>query len=130
MDFQSRILRSAGLGEHTYLPAGLHASPPKVDMKSAREEAELVMFTVVQGLLDATGVKPQQIGILIVNCSLFNPTPSLSSMIVNKFKMRSDIQSYNLAGMGCSASVIAVDLAREMLQVSETIDLFEHRPFS
>lgn len=58
-----------------------------------------------------------QIDILVVNCSLFNPTPSLSAMIVNHFKMRSNIVSYNLGGMGCSAGVIAVGLAREQLQV-------------
>lgn len=58
-----------------------------------------------------------QIDILVVNCSLFNPTPSLSAMIVNHFKMRSNIVSYNLGGMGCSAGVIAVGLAKEQLQV-------------
>lgn len=59
-----------------------------------------------------------QIDILVVNCSLFNPTPSLSAMIINHFKMRSNIVSYNLAGMGCSAGVIAVNLAKELLQVA------------
>ena len=58
-----------------------------------------------------------QIDILIVNCSLFNPTPSLSAMIVNHFKMKSSIVSYNLSGMGCSAGVISLSLARELLQV-------------
>ena len=58
-----------------------------------------------------------QIDILVVNCSLFNPTPSLSAMIINHFKMRSNIVSYNLAGMGCSAGVIAINLAKELLQV-------------
>ena len=58
-----------------------------------------------------------QIDILVVNCSLFNPTPSLSAMIINHFKMRSNIVSYNLAGMGCSAGVIAINLAKEQLQV-------------
>lgn len=58
-----------------------------------------------------------QIDILVVNCSLFNPTPSLSAMIINHFKMRSNIVSYNLGGMGCSAGVIAISLAKELLQV-------------
>lgn len=58
-----------------------------------------------------------QVDILIVNCSLFNPTPSLAAMIVNHFKMKSNIVSYNLSGMGCSAGVIAVSLAKELLQV-------------
>ena len=55
--------------------------------------------------------------ILIVNCSLFNPTPSLSAMIINHFKFKSNIVSYNLSGMGCSAGVISISLARELLQV-------------
>ena len=54
-------------------------------------------------LLSPTGIKAKQIGVLVVNCSLFNPTPSLSAMIINKFKMRSNIISYNLSGMGCSS---------------------------
>lgn len=58
-----------------------------------------------------------QIGILVVNCSLFNPTPSLSAMIINHFKLRSNIVSYNLSGMGCSAGIIAIDCARQMLQL-------------
>ena len=58
-----------------------------------------------------------QVDILIVNCSLFNPTPSLSAMLVNHFKMKSNIVSYNLSGMGCSAGVIAISLAKELLQV-------------
>lgn len=58
-----------------------------------------------------------QVDILIVNCSLFNPTPSLSAMIVNHFKMKSSVVSYNLSGMGCSAGVISISLAKELLQV-------------
>jgi len=37
-------------------------------------------------------------------------------MIVNKYKMRQDIQSYNLGGMGCSAGVISIHLAKDLLQ--------------
>lgn len=39
-------------------------------------------------------------------------------MIVNMFRMRSDIQSFNLGGMGCSAGLIAIDLAKDLLRVS------------
>lgn len=55
--------------------------------------------------------------ILITNCSIFCPTPSLASMLINKFKFRRDIQSYNLGGMGCSIGVVAIGLVRDMLQV-------------
>ena len=59
-----------------------------------------------------------QIDILIVVCSCFAPTPSLASMVVNHFKMRTDVLSHNLAGMGCSSGVIAIDMARHYLQVT------------
>ena len=32
-----------------------------------------------------------QIDILVTNCSIFCPTPSLSAMLINRFKMNSDI---------------------------------------
>lgn len=115
--FQKRILERSGLGEETYLPSALHRLPAQPSMAAAREEAEEVMFGALQTLFSNTGIKPKDIAILIVNCSLFNPTPSLSAMVVNKFKLRGNIRSYNLGGMGCSAGVIAVDLAQELLQV-------------
>jgi 3-ketoacyl-CoA synthase len=37
-------------------------------------------------------------------------------MICNKFRFKEDIRSYNLGGMGCSANVISVDLAKQLLQ--------------
>ena len=43
-------------------------------------------------------------------------------MIINHFKMRPDILSYNLGGMGCSAGVISIGLAEKMLQVG-TLDI-------
>lgn len=44
--------------------------------------------------------------------SLFSPTPSLCSMVSHKFGMRSDARTFNLSGMGCSAGVISLDLAK------------------
>merc|ERR1712232_913833 len=41
---------------------------------------------------------------------------SLCAMICNKFGFREDIRSYNLGGMGCSANVISIDLAKQLLQ--------------
>ena len=67
-------------------------------------------------VLRKTGVKPEQVDILITNCSIFCPTPSLASMLINKFKLRKDVQAYNLGGMGCSIGVVAIGLVRDMLQ--------------
>ena len=49
-------------------------------------------------------------------CSIFNPSPSLSAMLVNHFKMKSSVITYNISGMGCSAGLIAIGLVRELLQ--------------
>ncbi|MTV28279.1 hypothetical protein FTX61_23235, partial [Nitriliruptoraceae bacterium ZYF776] len=117
VEFQMRILERSGLGEETSLPPAIHYIPPKPNMEAARGEAELVIFSAIDSLFAKTCLKPKDIDILIVNCSLFSPTPSLSAMVVNKYKLRSNIKSYNLSGMGCSAGLISIDLARDLLQV-------------
>ncbi|XP_022977495.1 3-ketoacyl-CoA synthase 6 [Cucurbita maxima] len=117
VEFQMRILERSGLGEETCLPPAIHYIPPKPTMEAARGEAELVIFSAMDALFQKTGMKPKDIDILIVNCSLFSPTPSLSAMVINKYKLRSNIKSFNLSGMGCSAGLISIDLARDLLQV-------------
>ncbi|KAA0049314.1 3-ketoacyl-CoA synthase 20-like [Cucumis melo var. makuwa] len=120
LGFQKKILERSGLGEKTYLPEAVMRVPPNPCMAEARKEAEAVMFGAIDELLEKTGVKAKDIGILVVNCSLFNPTPSLSAMIVNHYKLRGNILSYNLGGMGCSAGLISIDLAKQLLQVSSS----------
>ncbi|KAM7488338.1 hypothetical protein LguiB_025822 [Lonicera macranthoides] len=115
--FQKKILERSGLGQKTYFPEALLRIPPNPCMAEARKEAEMVMFGAIDELLEKTGVKAKDIGILVVNCSLFNPTPSLSAMVVNHYKLRGNILSYNLGGMGCSAGLISIDLAKQLLQV-------------
>lgn len=117
LEFQRKIIERSGLGESTYLPPAVLRVPPNPCMAEARKEAEVVMFGALDQLFKNTSLKPKDIGILIVNCSLFNPTPSLSAMIVNHYKLRGNIKSFNLGGMGCSAGVIGIDLAKDLLQV-------------
>lgn len=117
--FQKKISHRSGLGDETYLPKGITSIPPNLNMKEARAEAEAVMFGALDSLFSKTQIKPEEIGILIVNCSLFNPTPSLSSMIVNHYKLKTDIKSYNLGGMGCSAGLISIDLAKQLLKANQ-----------
>ncbi|CAN6293911.1 unnamed protein product [Urochloa humidicola] len=119
LEFQTKITRRSGLGDRTYLPPGIQARPPRLSMAEARAEAEAVMFGCLDALFASTGVDPRRdVRVLVVNCSLFNPTPSLASMVVHRYRMREDVKSFNLGGMGCSAGLIAVDLARDMLQAN------------
>lgn len=115
--FQKKILERSGLGQSTYFPEAVLNVPPNPCMAEARKEAEMVMFGAIDQLLAKTGVKAKDIGVLVVNCSLFNPTPSLSAMVVNHYKLRGNVVSYNLGGMGCSAGLISIDLAKQLLQV-------------
>ncbi|CAJ1933512.1 unnamed protein product [Sphenostylis stenocarpa] len=139
LDFQSKILERSGLGEETYLPQSLHCIPSKSSIDAARDEVEQVVFGALDNLFANTKVNPKDINIVIVNCSLFNPAPSITAMIVNrnqikkyqegimsgtgvsakfiKYKMGNDVRSFNLGGMGCSASILAIDLAKDLLQL-------------
>ncbi|KAL9304966.1 3-ketoacyl-CoA synthase 2 [Arabidopsis thaliana] len=129
--FQQKILERSGLGQKTYFPEALLRVPPNPCMSEARKEAETVMFGAIDAVLEKTGVNPKDIGILVVNCSLFNPTPSLSAMIVNKYKLRGNVLSYNLGGMGCSAGLISIDLAKQLLQVIiYSMNLVHHYNFT
>ncbi|KAH9534347.1 hypothetical protein CY35_17G001300 [Sphagnum magellanicum] len=63
-------------------------------------------------------VKPEDVGILVVTCSLFCPVPSLASRVVNRYKLREDIEAYSLGGMGCSTGVLSISLCRDLLKVN------------
>jgi 3-ketoacyl-CoA synthase len=83
-------------------------------MEKARLEFDLVVMTSIEEVLKKTGVKPKEIGVVVVNCSLFTPTPSLSAVIMNRFKMGNNVINYNLGGMGCSGEAGA-KLERKVL---------------
>ena len=117
VDFQMRILERSGLEEETCLPPAIHYISPRPTMAAAREEAQEIIFSAMDSLLNKTGLEAKDIDILIVNCSIFSPTPSLSAMVINNYKLRSNIKSFSLSGMGCSAGLISIELERDLLQV-------------
>ena len=117
MSFQKRMMERSGLGEATHFPASLMSIPVDMCLRTAREESEAVVFGVVDELLAKTGVPAEEIGVVIVNSSLYSPTPSFVSLVVNRYRLRDDVVSHNLSGMGCSAGIIAIDLAKHLLQV-------------
>lgn len=118
LEFQCKILKRSGIGDETTAPNAMMYIPPELSLATSREEAEDVIFGALDNLFaNNIDVEPDDIDIIVVSGGTFSPPPSLSSMIMNKYKMRSDVRSFNLSGMGCSSGVIAIDLANNMLQV-------------
>jgi 3-ketoacyl-CoA synthase len=116
IEFQDKIAYRTGLGDCTAVPPAVQTADSKnCGIDSARYEYNETCFLAVKEVLEKTGINPRQVKFVITNSSLFNPTPSLSAAIINHFKMPSSTINYSLGGMGCSAGVIALDLARELL---------------
>lgn len=113
--FQEKILAKSGMSQLTALPNSFRTLPPRITLENERAECEEVLFGAMDELLASVGVKPHEIGVLITNCSVFSPTPSMTSIIMNKYKFPVDVKSFNLAGMGCSAGLLALDLAKRVL---------------
>ncbi|KAL7720053.1 3-ketoacyl-CoA synthase [Entamoeba marina] len=124
IDFQKKLLYRTGLGDETYLPRPFHEYPFESTMALSREECEVVIKNCCDQLFAQTGIDPtKDIDIVICNCSLFNPTPSISAMLMNMYKIKQTCKNYNLSGMGCSAGLVSVDLAKDLLQVYPNINV-------
>uniref|UniRef100_A0ACD6ACR9 Uncharacterized protein n=1 Tax=Avena sativa TaxID=4498 RepID=A0ACD6ACR9_AVESA len=120
IEFGMRLLQRSGLGEETCAPVAYHYMPPDRSLLASREEAELVIFGAVEELFARTApaITPADIDVLIVNCSVFTPVPVLADMVVHRYGLRADVKTVNLSGMGCSAGLISVGLARNVLQAA------------
>ncbi|CBI23811.3 unnamed protein product, partial [Vitis vinifera] len=117
VNFQAKLSERSGIGGEAFIPVGGHEIPPDTSLKRAREEIEMVLFTVVKDLLSKHKINSKQIDILISNCSLVCPTPSITAMIINKFGFRSNVKSISISGMGCSAGILSISLAKDLLKV-------------
>ncbi|GER36130.1 3-ketoacyl-CoA synthase [Striga asiatica] len=121
IDLQRKALDTSGLGNETYLPRSVFLPNHKTDLDHSREEAALLIYGAVDTLFSSSisgsrRLRPRDVKILIVNCGLLNTTPSLSAMLVNRYKLGRGTQSFNLGGMGCAASLAAIDLAGDLLK--------------
>lgn len=115
LEFQQRVIKNSGLGDETYLPRTVFRAGYRPNLQDGREEAAMLLYGAIDNLLAATKIQPKDIRILVVNCGVLNTTPSLSSMVINHYKLKNNINSFNLGGMGCSAGIIAIDLAKDLL---------------
>ncbi|TKW42207.1 hypothetical protein SEVIR_1G368400v4 [Setaria viridis] len=114
--FLLKVIVNSGIGEHTYCPRnvleGREETPTHAD---SLEEMDDFFADAVAAVLSRTGVPARDVDLVVLNVGSFSPEPSLVSRLVRRFGMREDVMAYNLSGMGCSAGLIAVDLARNVM---------------
>ncbi|GFP82372.1 3-ketoacyl-coa synthase 12 [Phtheirospermum japonicum] len=115
--FLLKAIVSSGIGEETYGPKmvfdGREASPTLADGLLEMDE---FFADSIASLFRRTGVSPSEIDVLVVNISMLATIPSLSARIINLYGMRPDVKVYNLTGMGCSASLVSVDIVRSVFK--------------
>ncbi|KNA04300.1 hypothetical protein SOVF_200920, partial [Spinacia oleracea] len=116
-EFEKKVITRSGMGNETYSSEGMDFIPSDSSLKQAMGEVQHVLFSVVDKLLTKHKISPKSIDILVTNCSINCPTPSLAAMVINKFGFRSNVKSFHLSGMGCSAGILAISLAKDMLKV-------------
>ncbi|WVZ82674.1 hypothetical protein U9M48_029913 [Paspalum notatum var. saurae] len=115
VEFMTKVVEASGMGNETYFPPSLRCIPPTATHADAVQEAHMLFFPTLDDLFARTGVAPAAVGALVVNCSGFCPAPSLAAIIAHRYRMRADVKTLNLSGMGCSAGVVGVDVARGLL---------------
>lgn len=120
--FLLKAIVSSGIGEQAYGPrmvfAGREQNPTYEDGILEMDE---FFKDSIEKLLSRSCVSPQDIDVLVVNVSMLAVMPSLSARIINLYKLREDVKVYNLTGMGCSASLISIDIVKNIFKTQKNL---------
>ncbi|KAK1290442.1 3-ketoacyl-CoA synthase 12 [Acorus calamus] len=115
--FMLKMIVKSGIGEETYAPTNIvEGRESEPTMADAMEEMDDCFFSSLDELFSRSGFDPSDVDVLVVNVSMFSPTPSLAARIVNRYKMREDVKTYNLSGMGCNASLISINVVENIFK--------------
>lgn len=120
--FLLKAVVSSGIGEETYGPrimfAGRENNPTLDDGISEMDE---FFHDSIQKIFDKSGISPSEIDVLVVNVSMLSSVPSLSARIIHHYKLRHDVKVFNLTGMGCSASLISIDIVSRVFKSQKNL---------
>uniref|UniRef100_A0ACD5ZLV8 Uncharacterized protein n=1 Tax=Avena sativa TaxID=4498 RepID=A0ACD5ZLV8_AVESA len=112
-----RLVSRAGLGEQTYVPSSVLACRENFRIhQDGLDEMDAFFNDAITGLFAKTGFGPRDVDALIVNVNFLCPEPDLASRIVHNYGMREDVMAYNVAGMGCSATLVSLDIAQNVMR--------------
>ncbi|PHT34446.1 3-ketoacyl-CoA synthase 3 [Capsicum baccatum] len=115
--FLLKAVVSSGIGERTYAPRmvfyGREASPTYEDGILEMEE---FFHDSIGNLFKRNKISPGEIDVLVVNISMLACMPSMAARIINYYKLREDIKVYNITGMGCSASLISINIVESIFK--------------
>ena len=121
--FLLKAIVSSGLGEETYAPwMVIHGREDNPTYEDGILEMEEFFFDSIEKVLSKTGISAKEIDVLVLNVSMLSPSPSLVSRIINHYKMRDDIKAYNLTGMGCSASLISINVVQSIFKTRKNVN--------
>ncbi|KAI3809017.1 hypothetical protein L1987_24983 [Smallanthus sonchifolius] len=115
--FLLRAIVSSGIGEDTYGPRNFFSEHgTNSTLCDTKFEMDEFFTETLDKLFSKSRVSPQDIDILVVNVSVLTLVPSLTSRIINHYKMREDVKSFNISGMGCSAGLISINLVQNLFK--------------
>ncbi|XP_027184501.1 3-ketoacyl-CoA synthase 19-like [Coffea eugenioides] len=115
--FLLQTIVNSGIGENTYAPDNvIQGKEERPELIDSLTEMDQIFFNTLDSLFAKSGISPQEIDILVVNVSLLSCVPSLAARVINRYKMRCDVKAFNLSGMGCSASLVAIDLVQQLFK--------------
>ncbi|GJW54848.1 3-ketoacyl-CoA synthase 19-like protein [Tanacetum coccineum] len=118
--FMLKTFVNSGLGDETYgtknIILGKAEHPTLADSLS---EMDAIIYDTLDCIFSRSNISPSEIDILVVNACLLPTIPSITSRIINHYKMRQDVKAYNLTGMGCSASLIAIHLIQQLFKTQK-----------